>query len=152
MVALAATAQQTTRPEAAEPENRAGSLDHFGLPGAGMPGFPLPDEDMRALVGFLRTLEPTHGSEPVRTSLETTDGRTLSGLVLNQTSWDLQLLSDDRLLRLIAAGNSQAFGTLYSRYHAPLYAYCRSIVRDPDDARDALQTTMMKRIAPSFST
>lgn len=58
-----------------------------------------------------------------------------------------RLLSDERLLRLIAAGNSQAFGAVYARYHAPLYAYCRSIVRDPDDARDALQNTMMKALA-----
>src|SRR4051812_18919144 len=58
-----------------------------------------------------------------------------------------RLLSDDRLLRLVAAGNAQAFGTVYARYHAPLYAYCRSIVRDPDDARDALQSTMMKALA-----
>src|SRR4051794_19194037 len=58
-----------------------------------------------------------------------------------------RLLSDERLLRLIAAGNPQAFGTVYARYHAPLYAYCRSIVRDPDDARDALQNTMMKALA-----
>lgn len=58
-----------------------------------------------------------------------------------------RLLSDDRLLRLIAAGNAQAFGTVYARYHAPLYAYCRSIVRDADDARDALQNTMMKALA-----
>src|SRR3954469_9026434 len=58
-----------------------------------------------------------------------------------------RLLSDDRLLRLIAAGNSQGVGTGYARYHEPLYAYCRSTVRDPDDARDALQTTMLKALA-----
>lgn len=58
-----------------------------------------------------------------------------------------RLLSDERLLRMIAAGNAQAFGAVYSRYHAPLYAYCRSIVRDPDDARDALQNTMLKALA-----
>ncbi|MFL5845321.1 MAG: sigma-70 family RNA polymerase sigma factor [Solirubrobacteraceae bacterium] len=58
-----------------------------------------------------------------------------------------RLLSDERLLRLIAAGNSQAFGAVYARYHAPLYAYCRSIVRDPDDARDALQNTMLKALS-----
>src|SRR3954449_8254055 len=58
-----------------------------------------------------------------------------------------RLLSDDRLLRLVATGNPQAFGSIYARYHAPLYAYCRSIVRDPDDARDALQNTMLKALA-----
>src|SRR3954447_5146420 len=58
-----------------------------------------------------------------------------------------RLLSDDRLLRLVAAGNPQAFGAVYARYHAPLYAYCRSIVRDPDDAKDALQNTMVKALA-----
>ena len=77
------------------------TLVRDGLPAAGMPGFPVADQDMRALVAFLRTLRPTRGSLPERRTVETTDGRTLQGLVLNQTSADLQLLSDDKRLHLL---------------------------------------------------
>jgi len=77
------------------------TLVRDGLPAAGMPGFPIPDPDMRALVAFLRTLRPKHGSAPVRATVETTDGRTLQGLALNQTSVDLQLLSDDQRIHLL---------------------------------------------------
>jgi len=77
------------------------TLVRDGLPAAGMPGFPLPDQDMRELVAFLRTLKPKRGSAPVRATVETTDGRTLQGLALNQTSADLQLLSDDQRIHLL---------------------------------------------------
>ena len=56
------------------------TLVRDGLPAAGMPGFPVADPDMRALVAFLRTLRPTRGSLPERRTVETTDGRTLQGL------------------------------------------------------------------------
>jgi RNA polymerase sigma factor (sigma-70 family) len=55
----------------------------------------------------------------------------------------LSLVSDERLARLAAAGDSLAFTTIYQRYHAPLYRYCRSIVGSPDDASDVLQNTML---------
>ena len=55
----------------------------------------------------------------------------------------LSLVSDERLARLAAAGDSVAFTTIYQRYHAPLYRYCRSIVGSPEDASDALQNTML---------
>jgi len=77
------------------------TLVRDGLPAAGMPGFPIPDEDVRALVAFLRTLRPTRDAAPPRVTVETTDGRTLQGLALNQTSSDLQLLSDDQRLHLL---------------------------------------------------
>ena len=77
------------------------TLVRDGLPAAGMPGFPIPHQDRRALVAFLRTLRPKPGSAPVRATVETTDGRTLQGLALNQTSADLQLLSDDQRIHLL---------------------------------------------------
>jgi RNA polymerase sigma factor (sigma-70 family) len=54
----------------------------------------------------------------------------------------LRSLGDDRLGRLVAAGDERAFAIVYERYYQPLYRYCRSIVGDPDDAADALQNTM----------
>ncbi len=72
-----------------------------GLPSAGMPGFPVAEQEMRELVAFLRTLRPKRGGAPTRAAVTTTDGRTLQGLALNQTSMDLQLLSDDQQIHLL---------------------------------------------------
>ena len=54
----------------------------------------------------------------------------------------LRSLGDDRLGRLAASGDSRAFAVVYARYNKVLYRYCRSLLGDPDDASDALQSTM----------
>ena len=54
----------------------------------------------------------------------------------------LRLLGDDRLSRLAATGDSRAFETIYERHHQALYRYCSSILGSPEDAADALQSTM----------
>ncbi len=55
----------------------------------------------------------------------------------------LRLLSDDRLARLSADGDREAFATIYERYHQALYRYCFSLVHHSDDALDALHNTML---------
>jgi RNA polymerase sigma factor (sigma-70 family) len=57
------------------------------------------------------------------------------------------LSSDERLARLVSRGSTPAFAVLYQRHHQALYRYCRSIVRDEDDAQDALQSAMMRALA-----
>jgi RNA polymerase sigma factor (sigma-70 family) len=54
----------------------------------------------------------------------------------------LKILGDDRLVGLVASGDSRAFEAIYERHHQALYRYCRSIVGNPEDAADALQSTM----------
>jgi RNA polymerase sigma factor (sigma-70 family) len=44
-------------------------------------------------------------------------------------------------------GDRAAFTALYERHHQGLYRYCRSILRQDADARDALQNTMAKAFA-----
>ncbi len=56
----------------------------------------------------------------------------------------LRLLSDEHLARLAADGNRAAFAAIYERHHQALYRYCRTITRNDEDARDALQATMLK--------
>jgi RNA polymerase sigma factor (sigma-70 family) len=58
-----------------------------------------------------------------------------------------RLSSDERLARLVSRGSTRAFTVLYQRHHQALYRYCRSIVRDEDDAQDALQSAMMRALA-----
>jgi alcohol dehydrogenase (cytochrome c) len=76
------------------------ALIHSGLPGAGMPGFPVTDQQARDLVAFLRTLR-AEGTEPVRATVPLTDGTAVQGVVMNRSSTDMQLLSDDRRLHLL---------------------------------------------------
>ena len=52
--------------------------------------------------------------------------------------------SDERLARLASGGSERAVALLYERHHQALYRYCRSILRDSDDAQDALQSTMTR--------
>lgn len=59
----------------------------------------------------------------------------------------VRLLSDERLARLAATGDRAAFAAIYERYHRQLYRYCCSIVRQPDDAADVLQSTMLAALA-----
>src|SRR3954449_6431849 len=56
----------------------------------------------------------------------------------------LTVLSDERLANLAATGSDPAFAALYNRYSGTLFAYCRSITRNSDDGRDALQNAMIK--------
>jgi RNA polymerase sigma factor (sigma-70 family) len=57
-----------------------------------------------------------------------------------------RLSSDERLARLVSGGSERAFAALYQRHHQALYRYCRSIVRDEDDAQDALQSAMTRAL------
>src|ERR1019366_2578334 len=63
-----------------------------GIPSRGMPAFNMTNQEMTDLVGFLRTLRPRgRGLASVRKKVETTDGKTLEGLVLGESSLDLAL-------------------------------------------------------------
>jgi alcohol dehydrogenase (cytochrome c) len=72
-----------------------------GLPGAGMPAFGNVSATERTdLVAFLRTLRPRAGG-PARMDVKMADGRSLSGVALNQSDGELQVLGDDRALHLL---------------------------------------------------
>ena len=45
--------------------------------------------------------------------------------------------SDEALARRACAGDDAAYAAIYARYHARIEAYCRAIVRNDEDARDA---------------
>jgi RNA polymerase sigma factor (sigma-70 family) len=57
-----------------------------------------------------------------------------------------RLLSDERLALLAGTGSDPAFAMLYRRFDGPLHGYCLSIVKNPDDARDVLQSAWMKAL------
>ena len=60
------------------------------------------------------------------------------------TAGPLRLLSDARLVRSAIRGEQRAFAAIFQRYHQELYRYCRAILRNEEEARDALQNTMVK--------
>jgi alcohol dehydrogenase (cytochrome c) len=92
-----------------------------GLSGAGMPAFPnLADAEVRDLIAFLRTLKPRDGAEAVRTKVTLTNGASLEGLVLNQGTTDLQLLGDDRKIRLLRKSGDR-YRTVTSQSDWPSY-------------------------------
>ena len=70
-----------------------------------MPAVPVPDAEMRPLLRFLRTLQPAR-REIVREKVQTVDGKTIEGELLNQGFEDLQLRTvDNRVHLLRRAGN-----------------------------------------------
>jgi RNA polymerase sigma factor (sigma-70 family) len=56
------------------------------------------------------------------------------------------LLADERLATLAGRGDRQAGAAIHERYADVLLGYVRSIVRDPDDAQDVLQQTMLNAL------
>jgi len=62
------------------------TLVRQGLPDRGMPPTAIADAELAALLKFLRTIERAPESAPlVRARVQTTDGRTLEGQVLDET-------------------------------------------------------------------
>ncbi len=57
-----------------------------------------------------------------------------------------RLLGDERLALEVGAGSDRAFTALYTRYHQPLYRYCRSMTGNEQDAQDALQSALTKAL------
>jgi RNA polymerase sigma factor (sigma-70 family) len=53
-------------------------------------------------------------------------------------------LSDERLVRRAVSGDERAFATIFRRYHQALYRFCLAILGNPEDAQEALQSTMVK--------
>jgi len=75
-----------------------------GRPAKGMPAFPLANDEMTALVSYVRSLAPMSRNAPrtvVRRTVQTTDGKTLEGQVLSEGMTDLQLRTGDNELRLL---------------------------------------------------
>lgn len=76
----------------------------------------------------------------VEASLE----RVASGSVVPRAA--LALLSDERLAARAARGDREAFAVLFGRHHQAVYRYSLAILRNPEDAADVLQTTMLKAL------
>ena len=54
--------------------------------------------------------------------------------------------SDERLARRAASGDADAFEEIFRRYQQDLYRFCVGVLREPQDAEDAVQNTMVKAL------
>ena len=52
-------------------------------------------------------------------------------------------MRDTEVVAAIVAGNPDGLAEAYDRYASPLYTYCRSLLREPADAADAVQDTFV---------
>jgi RNA polymerase sigma factor (sigma-70 family) len=52
-------------------------------------------------------------------------------------------MGDAEVVASIVAGNPEGLAEAYDRYASDLYGYCRSLLREPDDAADAVQDTFV---------
>src|SRR2546430_16229440 len=83
------------------------TLIHQGLPGRGMPAFPnLEGARLANLIAFVRTLSSNSQRPLVRRSVQTTTGTTLEGTVLNQSTEDLGLQTNDGRIHLLRAAGA----------------------------------------------
>ena len=94
-----------------------------GIPSRGMPPNKLAEADAGALVQFLRTLRPRGFGivRPVRGKAETVDGKTLEGLILNQSFTDMQLRTDDQKIHLLRRVGDGRFREVTSEVNWPSY-------------------------------
>jgi RNA polymerase sigma factor (sigma-70 family) len=52
-------------------------------------------------------------------------------------------MQDREVVAAIVAGDQEGIAEAYDRYAMPLYSYCRSLLREPEDAADAVQDTFL---------
>ena len=52
-------------------------------------------------------------------------------------------MRDSEVVSAIVAGDPDGLAEAYDRYASPLYSYCRSLLREPADAADAVQDTFV---------
>jgi alcohol dehydrogenase (cytochrome c) len=96
------------------------SLIRSGLPDRGMPPTPLPASAVRRLIAHLRELQETAVEPLPRVTARLGDGQRLTGTALNQSSTDLQLLTDDGRLRMLRR-EGDAFRIATSETDWPTY-------------------------------
>jgi len=98
------------------------NLIKTGIPSKGMPAFSLRDEEMNQLIGFLRTLRSQRSEPaPVRKKVQTTDGKTVEGLVIGESSLDLDLRTDDQQIHLMRVAEKGRYRPVTSQIDWPTY-------------------------------
>ena len=61
----------------------------------------------------------------------------------------MELVSDEQLIRWIAAGDKSCLGTLFERHHVALFNFCLQISRNTAVAEDTVQETFLRMLKAS---
>ena len=92
-----------------------------GRPALGMPAFAaLTPAESTDLIRHLRTIKPRAGFAPTRATLRLDNGRSLDGIVFNQSLSDVQLLGNDGRIHLLR-GNPAGYRQVTSQTDWPSY-------------------------------
>ena len=54
-----------------------------------------------------------------------------------------ECMRDSEVVASIVVGDPEGLAAAYDRYSGPLFGYCQSLLREPDDAADAVQDTFV---------
>jgi RNA polymerase sigma factor (sigma-70 family) len=73
--------------------------------------------------------------------------RPRGGVGLRPSRRLLAPLSDERLVDQVRRGNEAAFEVIYDRHHRGILAFCRHMLRSPEEAEDAVQHTFISAYA-----
>jgi alcohol dehydrogenase (cytochrome c) len=95
------------------------ALIRSGLPERGMPPVRVTDTEMPALVRFLRSIQKLN-QPSARLKVQTTDGKSLDGELLNEGFDDLQLRTDDKRVHLLRR-SGERFREVTSQTNWPGY-------------------------------
>jgi len=52
-------------------------------------------------------------------------------------------MSDSDIVASIVAGDTEGLASAYDKYAGDLFGYCQSLLKDPNDAADAVQDTFV---------
>lgn len=87
-----------------------------------MPGITLRSQEVSDLIWFLRTLRPRgRRATLVRKKVQTTDGKTIEGLVLGESGLDMDIRSDDQQIHLLRVAANNLYRPVRSQLDWPTY-------------------------------
>ncbi|MDQ1472972.1 MAG: hypothetical protein QOJ99_4452 [Bryobacterales bacterium] len=121
-----------------------------GLPTKGMPANNLNDADMTALTKFLHSLQPRQvgfRAYPIKASL--TNGKSLEGMVLNESLDDAQIRTEDKKIHLLRKAEGGKFREVTSETNWPTYN--GNVGGNRYTTLSQITKANVKRVAPRWS-
>ena len=114
-----------------------------------MPAFQMQSGELNTLLAFLHTLAPPGraGAPVVRRTITTSDGRKLTGVVVNENSLELQLRTDDNRIVLLRPSGDR-FRTVTSETDWP--SYNGAVSGNRYSALGQINASNVQKLAPKW--